>query len=263
MSEMQRQYKDSGNLMARAMIHIKYGPPGKAFSVADTGLITANAKILDVGCGPARFWAVNADNLPPGLDLTLADQSQGMVDEALATVATVKDKFHAVTGRQADVCALPFADKSFDIVLAMHMLYHADDKDRAVSQIARVLKPGGLLIATTNGADNFKELEALTRDVFQPPGGTLGSGSFSLESGRPYLERHFADVTVHPGTDILRVTDGQDVVNFIRSYPPGSDATDEQLQRLNAELAVRMAAQGGIFPITRTAGYLVARGPKH
>lgn len=262
MSEMQQQYKDSANLMARAMIHIKYGPPGKAFSVADIGLITAGARVLDIGCGPARFWVANAEKLPAGLDLTLADQSQGMVDEALKTVAAVEDKFIAVTGKVADVCTLPFPDRSFDIVLAMHMLYHASDKDRAVAEIARVLKPGGVLIATTNGADNFKELDGLIHDVFRPDGGVIGSGSFSLESGRPYLERHFAEVTVHPGTDILRVTDPQDVVNFIRSYPPGSEATADQLKRLDAELAQRMAAQNGVFPITRIAGYLVARGPR-
>jgi SAM-dependent methyltransferase len=260
MSEMQQQYKNSGNLNARIAIHVKYGPPGKALSIVDTGLIPAGAKVLDIGCGPARFWAVNAAKLPPDLDLTLADQSQGMVDEALATVPAAK--FRAVAGRQADVCALPFADHTFDIVLAMHMLYHADDKDRAVSEIARVLKPGGVLIATTNGANNFTELEALTAHVFGVQQHELGSGSFSLETGRPYLERHFATVTAHPGTDILRVTDGQDVINFIRSYPPGIDATEDQLKQLEAELAARMAAQGGVFPITRTAGYLVARGPR-
>jgi len=262
MSDMQRQYQDSSRLMARAMIHIKYGPPGKAFSVADTGLVTANAKVLDIGCGPARFWAVNAATLPPGIDLTLADQSQGMVDEALNTVAAVKDKFRAVAGKVADVCALPFTDNTFDIVLAMHMLYHAAEKDRAVAEIARVLKPEGVLIATTNGADNFKELEALRADIFGPQRDEMGSGSFSLETGRPWLERHFETVTVHPGSDTLRVADGQDVVNFIRSYPPGDSATDDQLKHLDAELAKRMAAQGNVFPITRIAGYMVARNPR-
>jgi len=118
------------------------------------------------------------------------------------------------------------------------------------------------LIATTNGADNFKELEALRADVFGPQRDEMGSASFSLESGRPYLERHFKDVAVHPGTDILRVTDAQDVVNFIRSYPPGDTATEDQIKHLDAELAQRMAAQGNVFPITRTPGYMVARNPR-
>ena len=51
-------------------------------------------------------------------------------------------KWRTVVGEVADVCALPFADNSFDIVAAMHMLYHAPDKDRAaVAEIARVLRP--------------------------------------------------------------------------------------------------------------------------
>jgi ubiquinone/menaquinone biosynthesis C-methylase UbiE len=65
--------------------------------------------VLDIGCGPGRFWAGAAATLPPDLDLTLADQSEGMVDEALKNIAAVKDKFRAVAGRQAYVCALPFA----------------------------------------------------------------------------------------------------------------------------------------------------------
>lgn len=262
MSEMQRQYKDSANLNARIAIHVKYGPKGRTFSITDTGLIAAGNTVLDIGCGPGRFWAVSAATLPPDIDLTLADQSQGMVDEALATVAAVPAKFRAVTGRQADVCALPFAANTFDVVTAMHMLYHAADKDRAAAEIARVLKPNGILIATTNGAANFVELESVTEHVFGPMPDEMRSTSFSLESGKPILERHFADVTVQASTDILRVTDGQDVINFIRSYPPGIEATGEQVQQLETELARRMAAQDGVFPITRTAGYLVARGPK-
>jgi len=233
MSEMQQQYKNSTNLNARIAIHVKYGPKGRAFSFADAGLIAAGDKVLDIGCGPGRFWAMSA--LPPDLDLTLADQSQGMVDEALQAVTAVKDKFCAVSGRQADVCALPFADRTFDVVTAMHMLYHAPDKDRAAGEIARVLKPGGLLIATTNGDANFVELEAVTEHVFGPMPDEMRSTSFSLESGRPILERHFADVTVHAATDMLRVTDGQDVIAFIRSYPPGIEATAEQVRQLDTE----------------------------
>ncbi|MBV9905451.1 MAG: class I SAM-dependent methyltransferase, partial [Alphaproteobacteria bacterium] len=80
--------------------------------------------MLDIGCGPARFWAMNVGTLPPGLDLTLADQSPAMVEEALRNVTN--PAWH-ITGKVADVCALPFADATFDIVTAMHMLYHAAD----------------------------------------------------------------------------------------------------------------------------------------
>jgi len=45
---------------------------------------------------------------------------------------------------------LPFADASFDCILAMHMLYHVPDRDLAIAEMRRVLRPGGVLLALTN-----------------------------------------------------------------------------------------------------------------
>ncbi len=249
-------------MMARALIHIKYAPQGRPWSLADTGLFAAGASVLDIGCGPGRFWAAAAKALPPGIALTLADLSPGMVGEAVKNATGAGGMWRSVTGAVADVCVLPFADDGFDIVTAMHMLYHAPDKDRAVAEIARVLKPGGTLIVTTNGAASMAEMNRLSHAVFGTPPYDVGSAPFSLESGEPILRRHFRDVEVHAKTDILRVTDAQDVVNCLRSFPPGDRADEATLRNLDRELAERMAAQDGLFPITRIAGYMVARGHK-
>jgi len=262
MSDMQRQYQDSSRMMARALIHIKYAPPGKPWSLADTGLFVAGASVLDIGCGPGRAWAAAARALPPGIALTLADLSPGMVDEAVRNVSGAGGAWGSVTGKVADVCALPFADDSFDIVTAMHMLYHAPDKDRAVAEIARVLKPGGTLIVTTNGAATMAEMNQLSHTVFGTPPYDVGSAPFSLESGEPILRRYFRNVEVNAKTDILRVTDAQDIVNCLRSFPPGDEADAATLRKLDDELTARMAAQDGLFPITRVAGYMVASGHK-
>jgi SAM-dependent methyltransferase len=262
MSDMQRQYQDSTRMMARAMLHIKYGPRGKVPSFADAGLIRAGSRVLDIGCGPGRFWAANAQALPLGIELALADLSPGMVDEAVRNTSAAEGRWKSVSGEVADVCALPFAADSFDAVTAMHMLYHATDKDRAVAEISRVLKPGGVLIATTNGADSMAELNRLSHAVFGAPSSDMSSASFSLESGEAILRRHFQSVAVHAATDVLRVTEAQDVVNYLRSFPPGDAADEAALRVLDQELASRMAAQGGVFPITRIAGYIVASGHK-
>ncbi|HXC55468.1 MAG TPA: class I SAM-dependent methyltransferase [Rhizomicrobium sp.] len=260
MSDMQRQYQDSTRMMARAMLHIKYGPRGKPWSLADLGLIKTGDRVLDIGCGPGRFWAAQAQTLPSGLDLVLADLSPGMVDEAVRNANAAQGAWNSVTGEAADVCALPFAANSFDVVTAMHMLYHAPDKDLAVAQIVRVLKPGGALIVTTNGSETMAELNALSHAIFGTPQYDLGSGSFSLESGAPILRRHFQRVEVTATTDILNVTDAQDIVNYLRSFPPGDEADEASLRALDSELAARMSAQGGVFPITRIAGHMVASG---
>lgn len=259
MSEMQRQYSDSSRLMARALIHIKYGPKAKPWSLADTGLFRAGARVLDIGCGPGRFWAAAAKALPDGIDLTLADLSPGMVEKALANVTAAGGAWRQVTGRVADVCALPFADKSFDVVVAMHMLYHAPDTERAVAEIARVLTPDGVLFATTNGAETMREMNEVSHAILGTPPNDFGSAPFSLESGAPILRRHFRDVDVRATTDVLRVTDAADIVNCLRSFPPGDAADAETVDRLERALLARM--QDGVFPITRVAGSLIARGP--
>jgi SAM-dependent methyltransferase len=48
--------------------------------------------------------------------------------------------------RQGDACAMPFPDKSFDLILATDIIEHLDDDLRALSEIHRVLKPGGKCI---------------------------------------------------------------------------------------------------------------------
>ncbi len=49
---------------------------------------------------------------------------------------------------QGDICAMPFADDSFDLVLATDVIEHVDDDARALREIARVLRPGGTLLLT-------------------------------------------------------------------------------------------------------------------
>lgn len=47
---------------------------------------------------------------------------------------------------QADICELPFADASYDVVFASHVLEHVKDDQRALSEIRRVMKPGGFAV---------------------------------------------------------------------------------------------------------------------
>jgi ubiquinone/menaquinone biosynthesis C-methylase UbiE len=56
---------------------------------------------------------------------------------------------------------IPYEDNSWDIVIANLMLYHIPDREKAIHEISRVLKPHGALYASTFGLDNMKELNKI------------------------------------------------------------------------------------------------------
>lgn len=216
--------------------------------------------VLDLGSGAGNdafiaSRAVGASGKVIGVDMTSAMIAKA--DENAAKLGAKNVEF-----RLGEIEHLPVRDATVDVILSNCVINLSPDKPQVWREIARVLKPGGLLIATTNGADALKELTDLTQAVFGPQPKDFGHASFSLETGEPILKRHFREVTVHPAADILRVTDAQDVVNYVCSFPPGDGAPEPLLAKLKSELAARMAAQGGIFAVTRIVGYLVARRPR-
>ena len=66
---------------------------------------------------------------------------------------------------QADGQALPFPNAAFDRVLAAHMLYHVPDREGALAEMRRVLRPGGRLVLATNGSNYQARLGELHRDA--------------------------------------------------------------------------------------------------
>lgn len=256
-SGMNKQYADSSKLAARARLHQEFsvGEPWFAW-VMDRLPLKAGDRVLDIGCGPAWFWAASQGHFPAGLHLTLADQSAGMVKEATERCAPLG--FASVTGREADVSALPFADQSFDVVIAMHMLYHVPDQEQAVAEMHRVLKPGGTLAVTNNGADNLRQLYALTTTL----GGTPvdpAALAFGHQRAHALLEGRFGNVdhAVHPGS--LHVTDPEVVYMALTSYPPGDGASEAQLQAFEQAIATAFAAGDGALDVQKDSGLFLSR----
>ena len=134
-------------------------------------------EILEVGCGTGAFAARLLSELPAAT-LIATDQSMRMVELT---------RQRGVDARVADVMDLPFGDATFDVVVAMWMLYHVPDLEGALAQVRRVLRPGGLFVAATNGDEHLA-------DLLGEAGGDRLITQFSLENGRAALARHFGHV---------------------------------------------------------------------
>jgi len=256
------QYADGSRLAARADVHVKYRTaPVSWFDwvVPRLGL-SAGMRVLEAGCGTGWLWSESTVSIPVGVHLTLSDLSPGMVAEALQRV-TSGGRFAAVEGYPADLQALPFADDTFDVVVANHMLYHLPDPAAGVGELARVANPAGRVIVATNGRRHMREMWQIRGEVFgvEPVDHTIDV--FGVESGFPLLRDHFGQVTWRGYDDVLRITDPADVVNYICSTPPGEDATAEQLAALDDAIAQRFAAGNGLFAVTKDTGCFVCTEP--
>ena len=252
------QYSTSEKLAARARLHTQY-------SVSDEGWfewvarrlgLREGDKVLDIGCGPGWFWAGAAPQLPDGLELTLADQSAGMVKEATERCGALKS--WSVTGLEADAAALPFADASFDAVVAMHMLYHVLDHQKAIAEMHRVLKPGGLLAVTTNGANNLRDLYALTTVFGSEPVEPVAA-TFGLDIAEQRLRALFGNVTREIQPARLVITSPEDVFMALTSYPPGDGAPEEQLTAFHAAIDAAFARGNGVLEAAKEVGLFLSR----
>jgi ubiquinone/menaquinone biosynthesis C-methylase UbiE len=101
--------------------------------------------ILDIGSGAGQLAGHLLTYADPDARITCIDLSQNMLCRARRRLQSSRPAYVA-----ADMAALPFADGSFDGATCGYVIEHVPDTKRGLSEIARVLRPGGrlLLLAT-------------------------------------------------------------------------------------------------------------------
>lgn len=113
--------------------------------------LPVGGRILDVGCGSALV----ADRLAD-LDATYIGVDYGG-HHAVYAAKRVRDRYPALGGAIGR-CAgehLPFPDESFDAVVMSEVIEHLMQPELATWEVARVLRPGGVFVMTTNNASEM------------------------------------------------------------------------------------------------------------
>ena len=194
------EYSDESRLRRRAAAYTGATTAVDARVPLVAAVVDARpARVLEVGCG----WGELAEWLArdTGAEVVAVDLSPRMVELAVE---------RGVDARVADVQALPFADGTFDVAVAAWMLYHVPDLDRGIAELARVLAPGGRLVAATNSLSHLEELREL-----------VGSGPspimFSRETGEALLAPHFARVRREDVDGTLEFADRAAVDAYVRA----------------------------------------------
>lgn len=190
--------------------------------------------------------------------ITLTDLSEGMVTEQRRTLSDPRFTFAV-----ADVEALPFADASFDLVIANHMLYHVANRPKALGELRRVLRTGGALIAATNGQRNMFELDdlivATTPDAATAEWRASFRHPFTLENGAAQLRPYFQQIELHRFEDSLAVTEVDPLVAYVLSIDSPTFREPEIEAKLSAGVREVMRRNHGVFHITKHVGLFTAR----
>src|ERR1044072_704228 len=146
--------------------------------------LRAGTNVLDLGCGPGTITADIARRVAPGRVLGI-DLSTAVIEEARRDAGGGANVEFSV----GDLYALEMNDHTFDVVHAHQVLQHLPDPVRALREMKRVCKPGGLVAARAGdyGAFRWSPDEpaidrglALYQKITRRNGGEPDAGRFLL-----------------------------------------------------------------------------------
>jgi ubiquinone/menaquinone biosynthesis C-methylase UbiE len=248
------QYASDANLAARQAIYEFRRPRARTAPWAiDLAALTGDEPVLDLGCGNGLYLR-ELDGRAHRASVIGMDLSAGMLPAARA-----QSPAPLLAG---DAQRLPFRADSFGCVLVMHMLYHVPDQDRALGEVRRVLRPGGVALVLTNSVRHLEELNALVDGSGGDRPFARAYERFSSESGEPELRRHFSSVERHDSRAELVITGVRPVVDYAASEWSLVAATDDARGAVLAEVGRRVAARiasDGAFRVRVEVGCFVCR----
>jgi ubiquinone/menaquinone biosynthesis C-methylase UbiE len=225
--------------------------------------LQGDESLLDAGCGPGRFLALISGRGHRGRLVGL-DQSAAMVDE-IGKLAVPGHRIEAVHG---DVQSLPFDVGAFERVVARHMLYHVPDIPAGLAELRRVLRPDGLLLATTNSGRSLPHILDLTQDLlaaFGQPAWIRPDERFSIENAVNFLTSAGFEVDERIIDNALIFHAPEPIAAYCASLLPSLDIGHDAalVAEMEAWLAVeaerRLNALGGVWRDPKRTGVYVGR----
>jgi SAM-dependent methyltransferase len=135
--------------------------------------VGAGDRVLDLGCGGGRhaFEVYRRGAHVVAFDHDLSEL--GPVADMFAAMRTGNEAPRSAAARAlaGDATSMPFPDGAFDRVIAAEILEHVPHDQRAMAEIARVLRPGGLAAITVPAWFPERVCWALSDDYHEVPGG--------------------------------------------------------------------------------------------
>ncbi|MGO5291414.1 MerR family transcriptional regulator [Porcincola sp. LCP21S3_C12] len=270
------QYRSATNLSARIALHSLYStnPEGWFPWLYRKLALVPGMRVLEVGCGDGALWTCRHEELPHPITIVLSDISDGMIRDVRRNIrqaiptadSQTSDPVSPADGGQAlrpftfqvfDCANIPYPDNTFDLVIANHVLFYADDLPKTLQELARVLRPGGRFICSSYSSRHMHEIRDLVQ-LFDSHI-SLSQGQlyerFGLENGQSLLSPVFSSVRLLRYEDGLRITDPQPLIEYILSCH--GNQNQYLVNRYKEFQAFVKEQVGNVFCVTKDAGIFV------
>lgn len=253
------QYKNAKNLSVRIRLHQKYSNAGVSWFqwIGDHLELDDSRDILEIGCGSGELWkGCDAESLR-GKRIVLSDISPGMLQEAQKSLP---EAFRFLC---FDCQAIPFEDQSFDRLIANHVLFYAKNMNKALGEISRVLRDGGMLCCSTYGNRHMKEVSDIVKEF--DPHIHLSDIElyhiFGLDNGEGILKKYFKEVTLCRYDDSLTIDDPMMLCDYIYScHGNQNDFLYEKKEQFESYIK-KLIQKNGAIHVTKEAGIFICRKP--
>ena len=250
---VKNQYSTADKLNTRISIHSKYSTNKQGFGnwITSHYRIPDGAFVLELGCGTGDMWVNQHEIINRCSRFILSDFSEGMLTKAKETLRSQS----GIEFRQIDIQDIPFADQTFDAVIANMMLYHVPDLQKGLREVKRVLKENGTFYCATYGEHGM--MDYICSLFPDHPVQNRVNDHFTLQNGEIKLKSVFSDVRRLMYEDSLEITQVDDMVDYIFSLTGMTDL--QRLPRSEVKSVLERNMQDGILYVPKEYGMFIAK----